>query len=314
MRAAQIIFLSIPLLVSPLCLTARLDVRTGADRTAVNIGDPVHFYVLLEHPADMEVELPPAGEELGPFEVLEYSVTNLESGRAGRTQKAARYKITAYFLGSAEIPSLLITGKDKSGKEERVRTEPVTVTIMPLEKQPGDTDDIRELKKQIYLPDPFLLILILSLFPAGAAAWVYFRYFRKKGATSPLPAPAPDAVLQSEDEEALEKIRLLIEKKYLEKGRIKVYYYKLCEIMRFYLFRRFAIPTLERTSYEIMRDLRKTPGKRDTEGFASFFEQTDLVKFARYLPSSQETRDITAAAIGLIRKTGKKEEAAHEVL
>jgi hypothetical protein len=90
----------------------------------------------------------------------------------------------------------------------------------------------------------------------------------------------------------------------LERGEVKAFYIELVEILRRYLGERFAVETFERTSEEILEALRaaRLP-LRPWTATAEFFGACDLVKFAKYLPSPDETRATVERAYRLIDET-----------
>ncbi len=72
---------------------------------------------------------------------------------------------------------------------------------------------------------------------------------------------------------------------------MKEFHVELAEIAKRYLAGRFEIETLERTTEEVLDDLKKVRVGVAPLGTArELLSETDIVKFAKYLPSAEEIR------------------------
>mgnify|MGYP001181648062 CR=1 FL=1 len=85
---------------------------------------------------------------------------------------------------------------------------------------------------------------------------------------------------------------------------VKDYYFRLSEIVRGYLERRFGINGLEMTSDEIRRWLHSNTFTAEIRlSIDDFLGETDLVKFADFSPDDAATETVTRLARGLITLT-----------
>lgn len=118
-----------------------------------------------------------------------------------------------------------------------------------------------------------LLILIISFF--------YFRHKRKK-AVSDTTIPLHEIVKME-----LEKLKGA---GLIEAGNFKEYYFRLSEILRHYLEKRFRFPAKERTSEELLKDIQKINDIRESYKFSlkDFLKRSDWVKFAKTNPLKNE--------------------------
>ncbi|MDD5066062.1 MAG: hypothetical protein PHF84_03340 [bacterium] len=290
-----------------------VSIKTGTDRTTIHIGDPVNFYIVISYEKDIRLELPASGNTIGPFEIKDQNISDVAVSSSENPKKIINYTITTYYLGDIEIPGLEIGYIDRNNKQAVIKTEPVIIKVMPVKKLPNDTDDIRNLKEQVSLPTYWWLLILILLLLAGLGWLVYQKYWKTKKVKEEILPRVTENIL-SEDEEALEKIRQLGTKGYLENGLIKEYYFELNEIIRQYLHRRYDLITLERTSYEIIQDLKKLLVKDALESYIRFFNDTDMVKFAKYTPSVNEIKGITPSAVDLVQSTKRVKEIPHETL
>ncbi len=84
----------------------------------------------------------------------------------------------------------------------------------------------------------------------------------------------------------LEKIKKLKNENYIEKKQYKLFYTYLSEIYRGYLEFRFNISALESTSDDLISELKKI--KIMEVWMLNFIQESDLVKFAKYIPNKNE--------------------------
>src|SRR5205814_9159516 len=77
------------------------------------------------------------------------------------------------------------------------------------------------------------------------------------------------------------------------------------DALRVYLEERFNFRAPERTTEEFLLDLQRTTllSPEQKESLASFLQECDLVKFARFEPNEHELRRLHDAALRLIDET-----------
>ncbi len=288
-------------------LFAQVSLKTGVSKSTINIGDYITYYISITYNKDYKLIFPPPGKELGSFDIKDYNIYEEESKDKEARIKIIEYEITTYFLGEFEIPSIEIQYEDKDKKKGSIRTEPLVIKVVPIKRLPSDKDNIRDIKEQEYVKTYFWLYITIVIAVIGLAITGYFYY--KKHYKKQLLKIEPEKEIRKvpEDIEALEKIKTLQEKDYLKNQKYKIFYFELNEIIREYLHKRYDIYTLERTSYEIMLDLKKIlEDKKLLQSFNSFFEHTDLVKFAKYKPTHNEIKGAIDKAIQLVNITKRK--------
>ncbi len=127
----------------------------------------------------------------------------------------------------------------------------------------------------------YALILILLLIWFGIALALYLRRKRREQAAtgSPKEIPLPLA----DWEIALEELKKLREWFALHPEEIRDFHFHLALILRVFLERRYAIPAVEMTSYEIRDAFRERMHPRIQE-IMEFFRHCDRVKFAKHQP------------------------------
>lgn len=128
----------------------------------------------------------------------------------------------------------------------------------------------------------FFFVGILLLCAAGYGGYLYYkrRNMKKEGPAEPI------VVVLSPYEEAMQALTLLDEKKLWQQGLDKQFYTELVDILRIYIERRFSVSAMEKTSCEILTEMRRVDGvtQSSMQNLKQVLTLSDLVKFAKYAP------------------------------
>ena len=158
------------------------------------------------------------------------------------------------------------------------------------------TNDIRPIKPPVAVPNPLAwafwvggIVLTLALIAAAIGFWLATR---KRRAIPPLVPPHIRA------RQKLDAALLLI-------GDPRAFCIAVSDAVRVYLEERFNLRAPERTTEEFLRDLQKTPAltQQQKASLATFLEQCDLVKFARFEPPETLLRELHESAQRLVHET-----------
>lgn len=160
-------------------------------------------------------------------------------------------------------------------------------------------DELRDIKPPVFFSRSYLFLIIILVLIILAALVVLVRYFLKRLKKKETIFCQP---LKPAHELAYEALAAL---KLKEKGKIKEYYSELSDIVRHYIENRFEIRAPEMTTEEFLFSLR---GSADLTGahknlLKEFLSHCDMVKFAKYGPSTQEIEDSFTAAKRLVDET-----------
>ncbi|MEE4196135.1 MAG: hypothetical protein V2I54_00695 [Bacteroidales bacterium] len=138
-----------------------------------------------------------------------------------------------------------------------------------------------------------LILLILM------AIYVLRKILRKEPILRKAKPQEPAHVIAYRD---LEKLK---GQKLWQKEQVKEYYTQLTDILRKYLWNRYAIRTLERTSDEILQSLKDSPFyDEQLHGLLKdIFNLSDLVKFAKFKPLPDEHQKCYNDAIRYVDET-----------
>ena len=130
-------------------------------------------------------------------------------------------------------------------------------------------------------------------------AFVLHRTLNRPKRAAPSAPPRPPHEIAAAELERLRGRRLV------EEGAFKEYYSALSDIVRRYLEGRFTLRAPEMTTEEFLlataRDGRLMPAHRRLLG--EFMTESDLVKFARHLPTIADSERAWAAARRFVDET-----------
>jgi hypothetical protein len=157
------------------------------------------------------------------------------------------------------------------------------------------TNDIRPIKPPVHITDWERIAwwsggIALALVIAAVALLVWWKN-----------RPRPQPVVVPPHMRAREKLNAALA--LLHDPR--AFGIRLSDAIRVYLEERFRLRAPERTTEEFLRDVQSTPhlSSEQKQTLASFLEQCDLVKFARFEPTESALRELHETALRLVHET-----------
>ena len=277
---------------------APLDVHLALSTNTIHVGTPVTAVVTVYHAPGTSVTLPETGR--GREIVVRDRARDSREAGPGRLRTEARYTLTSFVLGEHAV----FTGAVECVQSNAPPlTAPLPAAGLRVVSILGSPDEApRDMKGPLAWPPRIPRWAWIA--PLGALAVLatllgLARLLRRGGPIRP-PPPVP-----TPHERALDALRRLRAKGYIEQGTSEPFYVELSSIVRTYLEERFGLRAPERTTEEFIREAaeshRLEPGHQVlTRGF---LEQCDLVKFARWAPDEPMMESALAAAEKLVRET-----------
>ena len=265
----------------------RVTVQTRLSPETSNVGDLLTYEVIVAFPQGTTVNLP-TQLDFSPLHLVETADSDTEATGAS-LRKTFTLTFQHFAPGEASIPAFELTTVDASGAVETVTVpaKPFTVEALlanevdPVRK--GEDDPV-----SIEYPNETAETAILAAH-AGAIVlmllWVIFRAFFRKPKVVPAPPPIPPHELALSALEELENGELM------RQDDLVPFYLQLTEIAKGYLEGRFGVPSLDRTTEEIRRELVRRSdaiAPLSADEVIAFLQRSDLVKFARYSPEDDE--------------------------
>lgn len=276
------------------------------------LGDPIAVDIRVETPADYLVRFEPL-DPLGELHVRNLENRDPRPSSGGGLEWRQRLVVDSLASGEHALPPVVIKyarrpdGEAQPSFDAELATRPLKLEFRSALTSQDSTAQPRDITAPL-LP-PWRLSARQAALVGGALgglvaaallAWWVLRRLRGRG-----PPPVPPEVW------ALRELSRLDGDDWIETGRAREYYYRLTEIVRGYVERKFGLAAPEMTTEEFLRSL--DPGRdRGREGpripydagrLRAFLESCDLVKYAAAQPRRQEAEDALLTARAFVDAT-----------
>lgn len=276
----------------------------SVDRNEITIGDRIRFRLKVEYEHGIEVTFPEFGEKLAEFTIKDYGRTEPEKQRNGRLASEEWYVLDTFLTGSYTIPSLTVKYKTTANEIKEQKTEEIVVNVISvMNSDDGEIEDIRDIKEPVSINVNYTKIYIIIGGVLGLLAiiggTIYFIKHRKQKKQDVPP------LIRLAHEIAYDELKELNELDLIAKGMIKEHFYRLANIVRYYIEKRFSLMAPERTTEEFLPEMANADvlEREHKILIRKFLEQCDLVKFAKYVPDKEETDAAYNAAKKLVDET-----------
>ncbi len=282
-----------------------IEVKAQVDTANITIGDHITYSIIIDRRKDVRIIQPGPGINLGMFEIKSYHFSKpLKKG--DRIIERYDYVISVYDTGRYQIPAypLAYFLSDTASKPNILEAPAITIYVKSLLK--GETKHhLKDIKAPLSIPFNYrfwLRIALLAVLFLALFYLIYLLWKRKKerGYVFSPPPPPPPA-----HEVALKALKELYTGNLLEQKQYKAFFSRLSEIVRAYLEGRYYMQALEQTTDEILRSL-PAEVRQDETLFAmlkDILTLSDLVKFAKYIPTEQEIERVKKEALDFVQTT-----------
>jgi hypothetical protein len=205
--------------------------------------------------------------------------------------------------GKVEVPDWILADSE-SREVARVRPFLFQATGL-LDPSNPDKDKPDEFYGPLRLafPTGFLIAMgVLGVLLAGLLAWGILKLGRSIAAKRSL-QKMPEIQL-TEDEWAMRELEAIERKDYAKSRSFKKHYFGISDTLKQYLARRYDFDALEKTSAELVTELRARHLPEVTlSQVTHLFERLDLTKFTDHEPVLLECSEVLQAARQLVEST-----------
>ena len=263
------------------------------------------------------------------FELTIQSSSKEESVPVGADQLAWRYHYDLTFLlpGAIELPPVSIQYVDlrdvtavanaatqvpneaapqqstgDAVEPRTLKTEPITINVIDASAGALTEADLHDIKvlDPVELRRPWshwAWIAPLGLVAIAALLVLIVRRRRRIVEEQAIRIPA--------HEWAWHQIARLVADDLMSKGRVQEFYYRVSDIVRGYVERRFSVSAPEMTTEEFLHATATDPrfSVEHRDGVGRFLEACDLVKYAKHVPRTTEADELLASARMFIERT-----------
>ena len=262
---------------------AAVEFFTGVDRDTLTIGDPFVLRLRVHRGADDRAEIAFGKDFPGPFEIRHTGTVATERLEDGRMRETQDLIMVIYQVGAFAVPPVAVHFVDAAGDSGTIASQPIDILVQSA--RPEGTTDIRDVKPpvtvDVQIPLWFWLAcggLILLL--AGVIWYVYRRRRRPKADVPPPP------VNWLEELDEVGRLGLL------ERENYRQYYSLLSSVLRRCLEAKTPVQAVERTTFEIARDLQaQAVDDQLAIEIERFLNEADRVKFAKFAPHEAMARE-----------------------
>jgi len=282
--------------------TDGVTVQTRVSPDPSNVGDVLTYEVIVAFPRGITVNLP-TQLDFAPLHLVNTQDSEVEATGAS-LRKTFTLTLQHFAPGEASIPAFELTTVDETGAVETVTVPPqpfVVEALLANEVDPvrkGEDDPV-----SIAYPNDRAETAIYAALAGVVLAllgWVVVRRMLRKPKVVPAPPPIPP------HEVALSALDELEQGELMKDDDLVPFYLQLTEIAKGYLEGRFGVPSLDRTTEEIRRELVRRSdaiAPLSADDVIAFLQRTDLVKFARYAPEEDAAEQALGEVRGMVERS-----------
>lgn len=293
-------------------------VASPEDGGPLTVGDQITLRLEINHPPDSRVVLPQVEEQWDAFKVIEQSSPETVENEDGTLTTGKDIVVTVFQPGQFQTPTLVVTHRKPDESIEELAAPVVQINITSVL-----TEDLelRDLKAQAVLPLPaiwpyvvggLLLTMLVLGSMAGAALWYYHRWRQKMVpglVLTPVADPRPPQVIAHAELDRIEALDLPAQ------NMFKEHYTLVSNCIRTYIEGVYQIPAFEKTTTEVRHAFwRAAVPAREMSGFMTILSESDLVKFARFKPRSEDSSSLIRKARAVIDATAPRPEPETPVM
>lgn len=293
---------------TPTTATAPVTVTTSVEPKHVTIGTPFRYTMRIEVTGDVEAQVPILAERLGEFLIQDFGDVPPAKTASGTTVIERWYTLVIYEAGDQLIPGAPVHYRAPGAELQRVETPETLVivdSVLPKNDEALAKAALRDIKGPVAVPRDYRPLWYAAAGAAALAGIGFGLYQLLNRRKQILQAPQRPA-----HEVALEALARLHRARLLEQQQHTEYYVQLSAIVRAYLEQRFTLRAPEMTTEEFLqiaqRD-RQLPAEH-RGSLTQFLNEADLVKFARYVPATEDAERAYHAARQFVESTALRTE------
>ena len=280
-------------------------VKATVDQQKIVVGQRISLALEATVPGNAPLAWP-SPDSMAHFDWLEKGKIDTIS-RSGETYYRQHLTITSFDSGAWAIPAITFLSGGNAYATDSIRIEVGYSKFDP-------NQDFHDIKDIVDIPNPYARWIpwIIAAATVLSLALVIWLIRKRKvlqrlvaGVRAPKLTPYEDAVAKLNE---LEKAGFVFD----DQVAAKLFYTRLSDIHRIYLFRQSGIRSLAETSEELIREMRSLPlDSAEYEQLGETLRLSDFVKFARYQPGSAENERsfrVIKAVIEKLHRNGQEDQ------
>ncbi len=236
-------------------------------------------------------------------EIIGQPVIDTLSAKNGELELETRITVTSFDSGSYTIPPIPAYLQKLDGSIDTVwydagKLQVTTIQIDTTSFKPYDVKGQQNYPYTVkeFLPWAGLVVLAVLL---GLLIKKYIKSRREKRSLfgKPVLQDPPHII-------ALRSLENILSRKLWQNNQEKQFYTEIVDTLRLYLEGRYNIPTMEKTTGEILTSLSEHKIEpKEYENLKDLFILSDFVKFAKYKPTKEDNEKAVPAAVRFVNAT-----------
>jgi hypothetical protein len=284
-----------------------LKLTLAAGPRSPEVGDTVRVDLSVETPADYDVRLPQA-QDLGDVGARESSAPESRPGATGVVWRES-FVLVPLISGPLEIPALSVkygrraaATETQPALESDLVSEPLKLEVRSALTDADKPEQPRDITGALLPPRPPRPWWHWALAAVGTAALLVATYAGYRALHRWRTRPAPPILPEVW---ALRALAELASYDWIERGQARAYYYRLTEIVRQYVERKFGLAAPEMTTEEFLNMLARNRGALPchADPLRDFLEACDYVKYAALQPRRDDAEGALATARSFVHAT-----------
>ena len=244
----------------------------------------------------------------GMIEVL--SVTALDTLKNTKKEITVESKllITSFDAGIYTLPEVPILFVDENNRIDTFYFDKLELKVntVAIDTTTFEAYDIKSPIKYPYsfreIMWPWGVIVLAALLLIGLLIYVITRLNNKKPVFGKVKPSEPPHIV------ALRELEKIKSEKLWQNNKVKLYYTRVTDVLRVYLEQRYAIQAPEQTSDEILQALAHLPlPETFLPQLRAFLSVSDLVKFAKYIPATDENEKVLELVALFVKETKEQQ-------
>ena len=269
------------------------------------IGDQINLDLVIDKDIATEIGIPQPkdGKLTEKIEAIGNTTLDTLSQKNRRVQLRARYTLTSFEPGNYTLSGLPIVVTNNLKKQDTIISQEMLRLVVKTFDIDTTKQQIFDIKEPLKTPLLFSEIKELVIWGAIGAAilaviiffvmrWLRNREIKKYGK----PLDPPHVI-------AITSLIALNHRKLHQQGKVKEYYSAVSDILRYYIEGRYNIIAPEMTTPQIIQALRTTLTAKESATMEDILSLSDLVKFAKWIPETEQNEDVYHQAYNFVEQT-----------
>lgn len=267
-----------------------LTIHVRVDKAKVTIAQTILLELEATVEPGFEVKMPKVDKVLENFGIVDWDNPGDKLDENNNVISTYRYRLEPFLSGTYALPAFTFEFYDVNSPEDNkyeLTTEPIDIEVTSLLGEQRAKLEIADIEGVVDMPAEPSYWWVWLLVSVGIVVVAIFCFNRRSRQAKELVR-----IFKPAHEIAYERLRVLVKQDLVKAGKIKEFYECISDILRHYIEHRFNLRAPERTTEEFLAELTSTNvfDEQVQVRLAEFLQHCDLVKFARYTPTTEQVQ------------------------